>query len=265
MILVCGHYCHDLLIARDGTQTRALGGSASYAAAVLDAFAEPYRVAAKAGPDFRYAARLTHPPRIVAAPTTRFVDDYREDERHERVEAVCDALAPDDLPTGPFDVGLAFGVAGEVPAPVLERLRAICRVVLADAQSLMRTIASDGTVLLRAAEPAALAQLDWLKASRAESALLDVHRLRERIGIVVTDGARGCTVLTATSGIHVPATPAAEVDPTGAGDCFLTGFAIGLRRGWSAERAAALGSWCGARAVEQLGVPRLRADDFARG
>ncbi|HEY2028454.1 MAG TPA: PfkB family carbohydrate kinase [Myxococcales bacterium] len=261
MILVCGHYCHDLLIAKDGSETRVLGGSASYAAAVLDAFAEPYRVAAKAGPDFRYAAELTHQPRIVPAPTTSFVDDYRMDERHERVEALCDPLAPDDLPQGPFDVGLAFGVAGEVPVPVLQRLRSICRIVLADAQSLLRTIAPDGAVLLRAPQPSALDQLDWLKASRGEAALLDLPQLRGRAGVIVTDGARGCTLLTPSGDLHVPAPPAVEVDPTGAGDCFLTGFAIGLRRGWTPTRAAALGAWCGARAVEQLGVPRLRAPE----
>ena len=261
MILVCGHYCHDLLIAKDGAETPALGGSASYAAAVLDGFGEPYRVAAKAGPDFGYAAQLTHPPRIVAAPTTSFVDDYRADERHERVQAVCEPLEPGDLPPGPFDVGLAFGVAGEVTLPVLERLRSICRIVLADAQSLLRSVAADGGILLRAADPSALAQLDWIKASRTEAAFLDVPRLRTRLGIIVTDGTRGCTLFTASGELHVAATPAVEVDPTGAGDCFLTGFAIGLRRGFSPERAAALGSWCGARAVEQAGVPRLFATE----
>jgi 1D-myo-inositol 3-kinase len=259
VILVCGHYCHDLLIGKDGRETPALGGSASYAAAVLDAFAEPYQVAAKAGADFRHAAQLTHPPRIVAAPTTSFVDDYRTNERHERVEAVCEPLAPSDLPAGPFDVGLAVGVAGEVPLPVLQRMRAICRIVVADAQSLLRIVGAGGSVVLRPPDPRALDQLDWLKASRTEAAFLDVEQLRRRIGVIVTDGPRGCTLFTAASKLHVPAALADELDPTGAGDCFLAGFAIGLRRGLRPERAAALGAWCGARAVEQLGVPRFDA------
>ena len=49
------------------------------------------------------------------------------------------------------------------------------------------------------------------------------------------------------------------LNPTGAGDCFLAGFAAGLARGLPLARAAGLGAWCGARAVEQVGVPRLDA------
>ena len=45
--------------------------------------------------------------------------------------------------------------------------------------------------------------------------------------------------------------------PTGAGDCFLAGFAAGLARGLDPLRAARIGAYCGARAVEQIGVPRL--------
>jgi 1D-myo-inositol 3-kinase len=213
-------------------------------------------VAAKAGADFRYGDRVTHPPRIVAGRTTSFVDDYRGPVRRERVEAVCEPLSPGDVPEGPFAVGLAFGVAGEVTLPVLRRMRAICSLVLADAQSVLREISPDGEVILRSPPPETFDHLEWLKASRAEAALLDIAGLRQRMGILVTDGASGSTIVTASGELHVPAVPAREVDPTGAGDCFLTGFAIGLARGWTPERAAALGAVCGALAVEHLGVPR---------
>jgi 1D-myo-inositol 3-kinase len=255
VILIAGHYCHDVLIARDGSETRTLGGSASYGSAILDSFHEPYEVAAKVGADFLYAARVSKQPQIVAGRTTSFVDDYRSGERVERVDAVCERLLPGDLPRGPFAIGLAFGVAGEVPLPVLARMREICGAVLADAQSLLRSVDS-GEIRLQPLGPEAVQHLDYLKASRKEAALLDVDALRKHIRVILTDGPRGCTLLSGSSELHVPAVPAVERDPTGAGDCFLTGFAIGLARGYPDERALQLASWCGARAVESVGVPR---------
>ena len=131
MILIAGHYCHDVPIAPDGSETRTLGGSASYGSAILDAFGEPYEVAAKVGADFLYSAQVSKQPRVVSGRTTSFVDDYRGGERIERVDAVCEELT--ELPPGPFKVGLAFGVAGEVALPVLARMRKLCGLVLADA------------------------------------------------------------------------------------------------------------------------------------
>ncbi|HKB77629.1 MAG TPA: PfkB family carbohydrate kinase, partial [Myxococcales bacterium] len=106
---------------------------------------------------------------------------------------------------------------------------------------------------------AALLRADSLKVGRAEAEALDLSQLRRSCTILLTDGPRGCTILSPTAERHVPAFPAREVDPTGAGDCFLAGFAIGLLRGWPASRAALLGNWCGARAVESPGIPILDA------
>jgi 1D-myo-inositol 3-kinase len=253
-ILVVGHYCHDTLLSKTG-EHRALGGSASYASAILEALGEPYEVAAKVGPDFLYAAEVNKPPLVVAgARTTSFIDDYRSGERIGRVEAVCDPIRPSDL-RGEHAVGMVCAIAGEIPVETLQRLRQISRIVVADAQALMREIGPGGEVLLRPAH--SLEHIDYLKASRGEAALLDLPALRKRLRVIVTDGARGCTLLTAQSEVHVPAFHADEIDPTGAGDCFLAGFAVGLARGHDDLRAARIGAFCGARAVEQLGVPRL--------
>lgn len=54
-----------------------------------------------------------------------------------------------------------------------------------------------------------------------------VDAYRERVGIVVlTRGARGATVYAGKGVLHVPAFPAHEVDPTGAGDVFAAAFMI---------------------------------------
>jgi len=255
-ILVAGHYCHDTVLSNAG-EHRALGGTAAYASAVLQSLGEPHEVAAKVGADFLYAERVAKKPLVVQhARTTSFVVDYRSGERRERVLAVCEPLLPGDL-RGSYEVGMACAVAGEIPPETLARLRAICRVVVADAQSVLREITPEGEVRLVPLQPAAAAQFDILKASKREAALLDVGRLRTKLTLVVTDGASGCTVFTAREETHVPAFPATERDPTGAGDCFLAGFAVGIARGLGPLRAARIGAYCGARAVEYVGVPRL--------
>ena len=257
-ILVAGRYCHDTLLSNAGTH-RALGGSAAYASAIFEALHEPYEVAAKVGADFLYTAQVKRPPRIVAGRTSSFVDDYRSGERREHVEAVCEPLDPEDL-QGSFDVGLACAVSCEVTPATLARIRQICHITMADAQGLLREITPDGAVVLKPLHPGAPACLDYLKASRTEAELLDINALRQQLTLLITDGPRGCTIVTRSAETHVPAFPADEKDPTGAGDCFLAGFAVGIARGLDAPRAARIGAYCGARAVEVIGVPRLTPD-----
>jgi 1D-myo-inositol 3-kinase len=67
-------------------------------------------------------------------------------------------------------------------------------------------------------------------------------------------------VLTADQEWNVPAVPVVEVDPTGAGDCFLAGFALGMLRGLPRSRCAELANAFGAQAVTQVGVPRIHEE-----
>ena len=255
-ILIAGHYCHDVLVSNAG-EHRALGGSAAYASAVFEALGEPYEVAAKVGADFRYLDAVAKPPRIAGARTTSFIDDYRSGERVERVEAVTEPIEPRDLPAGRFDAGIACAIAGEVPLRTLQRMRSICRVMFGDAQGLLRRISPVGEVLLEPMHPDAPAQLDYLKASRAEAQLLDVEKLREKLTLVITDGPRGCTLLSATDRLHIAPFAAEERDPTGAGDCFLAAFAAAIVHGLPPGEAARAAAWYGARAVEHIGIPKF--------
>jgi 1D-myo-inositol 3-kinase len=261
-ILVAGHYCHDTLIGNASTH-RTLGGSAAYVSAILEALGEPHAVVAKVGTDFLYASEVTRPPIVAPGRTTAFVDDYRGPQRRGRVEAVAPAIEPEDL-IGTWELGLACAIAGELPLRTLRRLRQICRTMIADAQSIVREIDPDGAVRLRPPAPEALELFDVVKASREEAEVLDLSKLARPCTLLITDGARGATVRRADSEVHVPAYPAREKDPTGAGDSFLAGFAAALRRGLPVEGAARVGAWCGARAVEHVGVPRLTAEE-ARG
>jgi 1D-myo-inositol 3-kinase len=260
-VLVVGNYCHDLLRLGPGRETHALGGSSAYISAVLDAVGVDYAVAAVAGEDFRYADRVRYPPRIIPGTrTTQFTAELGAGERVLRVSARAEPLRPEDI-TVDARVALACGVMGELLPETLIRVSERARYVVADAQGLLRTLDGEGRVLnvplSETPYAALLERIHVLKASENEARAMDVEQVRRRTCLVITRGAQGCTVLTAEERIDVAALSVEEVDPTGAGDCFLAGFALGLLRGLPLARCAELANGFGAQAVTQVGVPKL--------
>lgn len=268
-IKVVGHYCHDTLVGKHGVHA-ALGGSAAYISAILAGLGAPFSVVSKVGPDFLYGGEIKGtPPRVIpGAGTTHFVDDYTlPGERRSVCDAVCEPIFPEDL-GGSAEIAMACGIAGEVLPETLRKMKSLARVTVADAQGLLRRIDPDGRVRNIRLEETAFADcleaVDFLKASREEARHFDLARARTLTTVIVTAGAEGCVLYTRDEELHVPAYPAEEVDSTGAGDCFLAGFAYGLLKGLDPARAARLGNRCGAIAVSQLGVPRLEGDAQAQ-
>jgi 1D-myo-inositol 3-kinase len=242
-----------------------LGGSAAYVSAVLAALGIDHAVVGAAGPDFRYGARVQNPPRMApCALTTAFVDDYTSGERISTAVSRAPPIEPAELQE-PCAVGIACGIAGEVAPGTVLRLRELSGIVVVDAQAIVRGFGDAGRIEHRSPTPEmlrALRSVDWIKASRTEAPALP--RTGLGCGLIVTDGARGCSLAWEGVTVRVDAFPAEEIDPTGAGDCFLAGFSVGLLRGWDALRAARFGAHCGALAVGQHGVPKLTPEDFDR-
>ncbi|MCP3058929.1 PfkB family carbohydrate kinase [Myxococcus sp. K38C18041901] len=260
-VLVVGNYCHDVLPSGEGGAVHTLGGSAAYISSVFDAAGVDHAVVAVAGEDFAYADRVRYPPRIIPGTrTTRFLADFSQAERVLRVDARSVSIPPEDIV---FDarVALACGVMGEVPPETLVRMSQRAQHVLADAQGLLRTLDDEGRVWNQRLEDTPYAELlghlRVLKASEEEARALDLDAVRARTCVVITRGRKGSTVLTARHSVHLPSWPVEEVDPTGAGDCFLAGFTLGLLRGWTLAKCAELANWFGAQAVTQVGVPRV--------
>jgi sugar/nucleoside kinase (ribokinase family) len=77
---------------------------------------------------------------------------------------------------------------------------------------------------------------------------------------VLTRGAAGCVVVTASGPVEVPAAPVDRVvDTTGAGDLFAAGFLYGITNGLPPEEAARLGGVCAAEVISHVGA-RPQAD-----
>lgn len=265
--LVVGHYCHDLIRLHAGREVESLGGSVSYVTNILDALGLHSTVISKVGCDFSYAsATASHPPTVVhPAKTTRFYADFTAgSDRVLRVLSACDPIQPSDIRSDPTDyaIGLVVGVAREILPETLRRMVKVSKLVMVDIQALIRTVDPvDGTVGLRKLCETDfydfLEEISFLKASTLEAAYVDVEEARQRTCVIITEGKNGCRVYERDREFHVPAFPAQEIDPTGAGDSFLAGFSAGMMRGLSVEDAVLVGNYFGSVTVGQIGVPRF--------
>jgi 1D-myo-inositol 3-kinase len=261
-ILVAGNYCHDTLL-NDSGRFDVLGGSASYISAVLEGLGADFSVSAKTGPDFLYTREVNSPPLVSkGAKTTHFLDDTRTGSRVSFLLARCEELRAEEISVDSCEIALASAVAGEVTAELLAHLRKISRILICDGQGLIRatTAAPENRVIhvpiTETPFARSLSLLDYLKVSEREARMFDLPSLPRTLTVFKTLGARGCELIRAGESRHFPAVPALEVDPTGAGDCFVAGFAEALSRGLPVERALEVGARLGALAVSTVGVPR---------
>lgn len=162
---------------------------------------------------------------------------------------------------------MAVGVGGEILPETLERLLDICNVVFVDIQALIRTFdVDDGTVKLVGLKESGffhlLPRIGFLKASSDEAFFFDLEEVRQLCCVVITHGKDGCKVYWKDGEIEIAPFVANQVDPTGAGDSFMGGFAAGLVQGLTVPDAALLGNFFGSLTVAQVGIPKLDMTSF---
>lgn len=71
--------------------------------------------------------------------------------------------------------------------------------------------------------------------------------------VVLKCGEQGCSIYTADSRLDIPGFKVQEVDPTGAGDCFIAGYLAALSRGMTPAEAGRYANAVGALSVTRLG------------
>lgn len=71
--------------------------------------------------------------------------------------------------------------------------------------------------------------------------------------LVIKDGARGAVVSDGSQTIKIPPYPCTPIETIGAGDGFNAGFLSGIIKGADLEKAAIIGSICGAMATQTRG------------
>lgn len=266
-ICVVGNCCHDRITQKDGSRHESLGGSPSFISAVLTALDVDHEIVSTVGADFLYQNELKFAPRVSAThPTTTFIAEFTESGQDQRVVARCEPIRIEDLPDAEIDVALVAGTAGEVSPALVAELRRRSRYVIADAQSLLRQFDEDGRVsLARLSETIfdeCVPLFDAIKFSREEARYADLETLRHETLVLITDGERGMTCLEGDREFSMPAYSVNEVDPTGAGDSFVAGLAVGTLGELALSERLELANACGALAVGEVGVPHYSPEQY---
>jgi sugar/nucleoside kinase (ribokinase family) len=260
-LLVLGHVTRDEM----GGETR-LGGAASYAARAAARLGVKTALVTVAPPADPLLAPLRELPGLTVhcAPSdviTTFALEYAGPRRSLALRARARPLTGADVPPDWLAAPAAYlgPVAAECDRALVASLRA--RFAGAGLQGWLRRAGAGGRVepaLLPEAEDPPPLQL----AVVSEEDHPDVERVAARFAaagavVAITRGARGATLLTSRARIEIPAAPAREVDPTGAGDVFGVVLTLRLASGAPLAEAGAAAAQAAARVVEGPGLGRL--------
>ncbi len=149
----------------------------------------------------------------------------------------------------------------EVPPETIRFLRKKSKLILADAQGMMRKIDDKKNVLLTNLKKTSfwnvLDKVDFLKMSEEEAELVDLSEIKKKTTLVITLSKKGCWIISEKENTSVPTTPLGEKDSTGAGDFFLAGFSWALHKGLPLKTCAEIANYCGGLAVKAVGLPKV--------
>lgn len=265
-LLVVGHVTRDYIRG----ETR-LGGAASFSARVAATLGIETALVTAAPADFSLMAPLRTLPRlsihVVPSPeVTTFELDYSGPRRRVILRSVARPIQTGDVPSEWRDIPVAYvaPVAGECDRALVEGLRS--RLICVGLQGWLRKPGADGavepTVAPEAAEPPrGLRVAVFSEEDHPEAEFLARQLASRGLTVALTRGRRGSTVSEGTQQWDIPAAPANEVDPTGAGDVFGIALTLALARGASAQDAARAAAAIAARVVEGPELGRLTAED----
>ena len=100
-----------------------------------------------------------------------------------------------------------------------------------------------------------LAVNDYEAEMLAQRTGMSLKQLAERVqALIVTKGAAGATIFTASQQLEIPVVKATElIDPTGCGDAFRAGLLYGLNQGMDWETTGKLASLMGSIKIAHQG------------
>ncbi|MDQ2997641.1 MAG: PfkB family carbohydrate kinase [Chloroflexota bacterium] len=262
--LMLGHFTRDVL--PDGTTTP--GGTSLYAALTAHCLGKSVGVVSAPAelptgwPDAIQIVFHASP----APPTfeNRYTPEGRQQTLHTASQPITLDVIPESWRTAPL---IHLGpVLGETPELLVDAFpHALLGVT---PQGWMRTWDEPlpGPVLYRPWQPtpSVLERIDALVLSiedvRGDEALVAGYA-RHCALVALTRGAQGSTLFLRGVPHHIPAFPAFERDPTGAGDVFAAALLIRLRETGDPLDAARFASYVAARSVEGAGISRIPARD----
>jgi hypothetical protein len=260
--VVVGHVVRDLV--PEGWR---LGGTATFAAVQAERLGLSVGIVTRVGPDldlgigFPNAALAVTP----SPQTTTFQNEYSSKGRTQHVRGRADIVSPADVPsdwrTAP--IALLGPVCSEVASDMSSSFNS--ELLGVSAQGWLRQVDSDGLVRGQPwdGEPFwrnchVLFVSDEDVGARTDQ----VDRWIDALPVVaVTSNREGARVHHNKRWQSIPAFPAREVDPTGAGDVFATAFLVELRATGDVARSARFASAAAACSIEAVGVEAIAKRD----
>lgn len=254
--LLVGHVALDV----DGSQTR-LGGTVSYAGLTAQHMGRQVGIVTRCQPDLDCspleAAARVH--RLDSHITTTFENRYASGQRQQLAHQVSEPMGLDDIPKQWHNADIVHlaPIMNELDPGLMAEFSG--RFIGATAQGWLRTRDQQGQVhradwdrlkpFLPDADAIIVSQEDL------NGDLDQAHEMARfcRL-VVVTQGMLGATVFWCRKRKHIPAPPAEQCDPTGAGDIFAAVFFTKMAGGVSAWKAAEFANRAAAGSVERFGL-----------
>jgi 1D-myo-inositol 3-kinase len=248
-LVLVGHIAQDL--QPDGTSR--LGGTVTYAALLALRLGLRVGVVTSAPePALAQFAALLPGVALAAIPSptptifeNRYHDGHRQQFLRERAAPITPDAVPPDWRAAPITLlgPIADEIAPAVAACCAGPLRAATPqgwLRAWDAAGRVRPIPwHSADVIVPHLTALILSVEDLAVAAGAGDTRAAVQGWAARVPLVaLTDGPRGATLWTYGTPQHIPAFPVAEVDPTGAGDCFATALLVALHQGRAPAEAA---------------------------
>jgi len=268
-LVTIGHTARDEF---EGDPEWRIGGTATYAAAAAACLGDRVALLTRVGPNERerLAARCRELGielhALDSAVTTTFSFRYVDGRRQLRLKARAKGIGADATPPELRDTRsvVLASIAHEIEPTVFSAYAGVPRVLAA--QGYLRSWDADGTIRRREWDDAhdVLARVSVAVVSE-EDIEGDFHLARgwaRTAPVIVTVAERGAIVLRGGREVEVGGYPANEViDPTGAGDAFCAGLALGLADGDDLELAARFANAVASFAVEGVGTAALASRD----
>ncbi len=264
-LLVVGHVTRDEIVG--GVR---LGGAASYAARAAACLGYETALVTVAPPDDPLLEPLRRSPRlslhcVPSEVMTTFALGYAAGQRQLWLRRRARPLVPGDVPPEWRQPRVAYigPVAGECDLPFAHSLGALF--LGAGIQGWLRRTGEGGRI-----EPAPLAETPEAEtrppfdvAIVSEEDHPDAEGAARRLArtVAITRGARGARLIAETECLEIPAAPAREVDPTGAGDVFGVVLTLELAQGKPLAVAGRAAAVAAARVVEGPGLGTLSGSD----
>lgn len=279
-LVTVGHLSIDYVISPKIMHSReTLGGPPTFCSLAARKLDARVSIVSKVGADFpsKYIERLAASgvdlsgmSVVESASTTRFVLTYKNGGRTLRLTSRAPSIRIDDIPDSLRARAMhAAPIADELPAETIGKMRGLTDVLSLDPQGLLRVFDERGNVRLgKIGNRELLREIDIFKSAKEElesfvgtadlaSALEETHEQGIQI-VIVTKGSEGSILSCKGKTYEIPACkPMAFVDPTGAGDAFISAFLAEYILGREVTWCGCVGSAAASFVVEDLGPFRF--------